>query len=184
MSVASGPWCLSTCRPSRRPRGIGRQTTVSGGSFRSSGGGHGPHFVLWPPPRRDFLKERGSRNCVGQRSDRRISGEGAIGAPWLLLFSTCRFTRLGGGIQLGRLQSPPLEPFACCRRRPHGLIARGNLEHGVTEDRVVLLVVAGRQRQVHVSERATLLRQRLHEPALQLDAPALRDGEDDSGIWR
>ena len=33
-----------------------------------------PHFVLWPPPRRDFLKERGSRNCVGQRSDRRISG--------------------------------------------------------------------------------------------------------------
>ena len=144
-----------------------------------------PHFVLWPPPRRDFLKERGSRNCVGQRSDRRISGEGAIGAPWLLPFSTCRFTRLGGR-DSARAASIATSGTFCgrCRRRPHGLIARGNLEHGVTEDRVVLLVVAGRQRQVHVSERATLLRQRLHEPALQLDAPALRDGEDDSGIWR
>ena len=137
-----------------------------------------PHFVLWPPPRRDFLKERGSRNCVGQRSDRRISGEGAIGAPWLLPFSTCRFTRLGGRDSARAASIATSGTFAAAA----GEVV--NLEHGVTEDRVVLLVVAGRQRQVHVSERATLLRQRLHEPALQLDAPALRDGEDDSGIWR
>ena len=137
-----------------------------------------PHFVLWPPPRRDFLKERGSRNCVGQRSDRRISGEGAIGAPWLLPFSTCRFTRLGGRDSARAASIATSGAFAAAA----GEVV--NLEHGVTEDRVVLLVVAGRQRQVHVSERATLLRQRLHEPAPQLDAPALRDGEDDSGIWR
>ena len=136
--------------------------------FRRTWSSPTPHFVLWPPPRRDFLKERGSRNCVGQRSDRRISGEGGLGRPGSRAASIAT-----SGTFCGR-----------CRRRPHGLIARGNLEHGVTEDRVVLLVVAGRQRQVPVSERATLLRQRLHEPALQLDAPALRDGEDDSGIWR
>ena len=107
---------------------------------------------------------------------------GRLGRPGCFPSQPAGSPGLGEGIQLGRLQSPPLEPFAAAAGE--GLIARGNLEHGVTEDRVVLLVVAGRQRQVPVSERATLLRQRLHEPALQLDAPALRDGEDDSGIWR
>ena len=66
---------------------------------------------------------------------------GRLGRPGCFPSQPAGSPGLGGGIQLGRLQSPPLEPFAAAAGE--GLIARGNLEHGVTEDRVVLLVEAG-----------------------------------------
>ena len=64
---------------------------------------------------------------------------GRLGRPGCFPSQPAGSPGLGEGIQFGRLQSPPLEPFAAAAGEGPTASSRGNLEHGVTEDRVVLL---------------------------------------------